>query len=328
MVPRMTHLLLVLTVATVALAQSPSVPEFEPEASFELLLEPSFEPLVSFEPVPAINVPTVGPTLRPTPFVVPVTPDVIEDLLPEESASPEPSVEPTLVDEAGFGNAISPLASLAFEPDILMLEASEAPAGADTSSEPDLPEVFVDSSVETTSEAAIEPEITNEASESVDPFIASPSVTPTVGEAVAGPEAGASIVTPAVSPIQSTVGVVSSAGAPGAEGAPMLVVVEPGLNGKTGPTLQTGDRFCREQFSPKGMAVICEPKVKADSVKFFVNDMLVSTSTSPPYAIKGNTGGDIAPWRYGSRTATIVCEPNVGEPVSVKITFVCDWSKF
>ncbi len=100
-----------------------------------------------------------------------------------------------------------------------------------------------------------------------------------------------------------------------------MLIIEAGVDGKKGPYVQNGMRFCPKTFSTKGFSIVC---IELDGpVEFQLNGMKVRIENHPPYTITGDLRGNIRAWNSYPSKATITCIPKTGPSLKATIQFSC-----
>ena len=106
--------------------------------------------------------------------------------------------------------------------------------------------------------------------------------------------------------------------------ASQLYIQEAGLNGKIGPTLsETYTSFCPDTFSDRGFSVICTETPTSNSATFYFNGGFVRTESVAPYALYGDTNGDLNSWDDYLQLSEIRCEMDDGAVFVGRIRFEC-----
>ncbi len=104
--------------------------------------------------------------------------------------------------------------------------------------------------------------------------------------------------------------------------AERMLIIEAGPNGKLGPRVHDGMRFCPRTFSKKGFSIIC--KELAAPVKFQLNGKTVRVERHEPYSLTGDLVSIyILRWKSYPPKATISCIPSKGLAVTATVDFSC-----
>lgn len=102
-----------------------------------------------------------------------------------------------------------------------------------------------------------------------------------------------------------------------------LIVVEAGTNGRQGPVLTNGFRFCPTGFSKSGFNVECRVP-GARSATFYLDGDRVRKERFEPFMLNGDFNGKVFSWdSYPRRNVTIKCVGNNRVEESVFGSFSC-----
>lgn len=104
-----------------------------------------------------------------------------------------------------------------------------------------------------------------------------------------------------------------------------LRIIEAGMNGRVGPELKDGFKFCPQSFSGKGFSVDCRIP-GANSASFLEGSTVVRREGVKPFMRNGDDAskGVIYPWNsYPKGAATIKCKGNNGVMLTASGEFAC-----
>lgn len=101
-----------------------------------------------------------------------------------------------------------------------------------------------------------------------------------------------------------------------------LRIREAGRDGKWGPILRNGLKFCPEDFSTRGFSILCYLSDKNSRAIIFSNKLKVEERYTPFYAA-GNNGDLVYPLKVHQGMLRVACFGNAGSRVWKKILIDC-----